>query len=342
MDLSEREAIAGLFLGRPLPFGRCLFRLSQETDGDLMSYQVRFTVATAVVKMAVVVWLATSGHVTADEPIFSGPQVGEKLSPFTVRGVFDDDAGKPLDFVTQASGKPIVLIFVHDVNRQSVSMVRILSQYTVSRQGDGLTTGVVWLNADVTEAENTLKRIRHALAPNAPIGVSGDGLEGPGSYGLNRKVMLTILVGNEGVVTGNFALVQPSLQADLPKILESVVSVVGGSVPKLEDLEGMREMNRTARESSTAPDLRPLLAPVIRRDATPEEVDKAATAVEEQADKDEAIRKEVGRIANTIIDGGKLTDYGTPKAQEYLQKWATAYGKPEAEKTDKEARDKKK
>ena len=276
---------------------------------------------------------------SGEEQIFSGPQPGEDLPSFKVRGVFDDDSGKDLDFVATADGKPIVLIFVHDVNRQSIGMTRVLSQYTVSRAKDGLNTGVVWLSDDATEAENTLKRVRHALAPKAPIGVSPDGREGPGSYGLNRNVMLTILVGKEGKVTGNFALVQPSLQADLPKILESIAAVAGGKAPKLEELEGMREMMRNQPARGEAPNLRPLLAPVIRLTASAEEVDKAAKALEEHVAKDEAARKEVGRIANTIIDAGKLENYGTARAQEYLQKWAKAYGKPKDPKEDAEKKE---
>lgn len=266
--------------------------------------------------------LSTAG----DDAVFSGPQVGERLPPLKVRGVFDQEAGQEIDFVANAGDKPLVLIFVHDLNRQSIGMTRILSQYTVGRAKDGLATGIVWLDDDATSAESTLKRIRHALTPRAPLGISLDGREGPGSYGLNRKVMLTILVGKGGKVTANYALVQPSLQADLPKILKSVVDVAGGTVPKLEELEGLREMMREKPAADQAPNLRPLLTPVIRRDATPAEVDKAAQAVEELADRNEAARREVGRIANTIIDAGKLTDYGTAHAQEYLQKWAKQYG----------------
>lgn len=265
----------------------------------------------------------------ADDPVFSGPQVGEKLPPFKVRGVFDQTAGKDLDFVSQAAGKPILLIFVHDVNRQSISMTRILSQYATSRAQDGLVTGVVWLDDDATAAESTLKRIRHALAPQAPTGISIDGREGPGSYGLNRNVTLTILVGKEGKVTGNFALIQPSLQVDLPKILESVVAVVGGKVPRLADLEGMPAMTRNPPTANQDLNLRPLLTPVIRRNATEDDVDKAARAVEAYVEKNEAARKEVGRIANTIANSGKLEDYGTARAQTYLKKWAKTYGPKE-------------
>lgn len=74
------------------------------------------------------------------------------------------------------------------------------------------------------------------------------------------------------------------------------------------------------------PNLRGLLSPVIRLNATPEDVEKAAKAVEEYCAKNEATRAEVGRIANTIINAGKLKDYGTEKAQEYLREWAKEYG----------------
>ena len=38
---------------------------------------------------------------------------------------------------------------------------------------------------------------------------------------------LTVLVGKEGVVSANFALVQPSVQADGPKILKAIVDALG-------------------------------------------------------------------------------------------------------------------
>lgn len=264
----------------------------------------------------------------AKEEIFSGPQVGEELPSFTVRGVFGDDAGRDLDFVKAADGKPIVLVFVHEMNRPSIGFTRALTTYTTKRAKDGLTTGVVWLAEDATEAENTLQRIKHAMTPNVPIGISPDGKEGPGSYGLNRNVTLTILVGDDGKVTENFALVQPSVQADLPKVFEAVVNIAGGEGPKMEDVlpPGMRMERRGADRSD--PRLRELLAPVIRRGLTDEAVDRAAAVVERHAAENEIFRKEVGRITNAIIDNDKLENYGTARAQEHLRKWAKEYGKP--------------
>ena len=38
--------------------------------------------------------LFASAPVHGDDPVFSGPQVGEKLTPFTMTGVFDESADR--------------------------------------------------------------------------------------------------------------------------------------------------------------------------------------------------------------------------------------------------------
>ena len=70
---------------------------------------------------------------------------------------------------------------------------------------------------------------------------------------------------------------------------------------------------------------------MIQLNAKPEEVDAAAAAVEKYVATNEAAKKEVGRITNTIINAGKLKEYGTPKAQEYFSKWAKEFGAPAQE-----------
>lgn len=276
--------------------------------------------------------LALLATARADDPVFSGPQVGEPLAPFTVRGVFDDLAGKELDLVARADGGPIVLVFVHDANRPSIAVARVLMTYAERRAKDGLVGGIVWLADDATAAEQFLKRARHALPKQAPVTLSVDGREGPGAYGLNRNVTLTVLVGKEGTVTANFALVQPSVAADVPKILAEVVKVAGGTVPSLAEVDpGLAKMarpNPAGEPNAPEPDpnLRPLLRELIRRDAEPEAVDRAAKAIEAYIAEHEPAGKEVGRIARTIIDAGKLANYGTPKAQEYLRAWADRLG----------------
>jgi len=173
---------------------------------------------------------------TAEEEIFSGPQTGEEAAAFNVQGVFDDEAGKQLDFVAQAEGGPLLLIFVHQVTRPSAGVTRALSQYAATRKEDGLSCGIVWLTTDATEAEDYLKRARRSLGLKSPVGIYLDGPEGPGSYGLNRNAALTVLVVHEGRVAYNYAEVQPSL-TEAPDILSEVCKLIGGEPPTLEDLQ---------------------------------------------------------------------------------------------------------
>jgi hypothetical protein len=172
----------------------------------------------------------------ADEPIYSGPQPGEALPALPVVGVFDERAGKEWDVVEECAGRPTLLIFVHQLTRPSASLTRVLARYAASRKDDGLACGVIWLTADRSETEQYLKRARESLAIEASVGISSDGAEGPGAYGLNRNVGLTVLVANEGKVTANYALIQPSV-TDAPAILKEVVALVGGEVPALEELQ---------------------------------------------------------------------------------------------------------
>jgi hypothetical protein len=255
------------------------------------------------------------------EEIFSGPQVGEKLVDFEVQGVLGDLAGKKFNPVKDAGEKPLLLIFVHEVTRPSIGLTRTLGDYATKLGSDKLSAAVVFLTDDATETENFLKRAMHAM-PKVPLGISPDGQEGPGAYGLNRKVSLTILVGKEGKTLANFALVQPSLAVDAPKIAKALHAALGeDKTPTLAELGAGREM----AAPNAAPDLRPILAPVIRKTATPEEVDAAAKAAEAAAAKDPAVRKAIGDVTRRIITAGVLENYGTAEAQVWLKKWSEEF-----------------
>jgi hypothetical protein len=294
-------------------------------------------------------------HATAQDttpspnnPVFSGPQSGEPLPPFSFLASFahpDHNTVNtnnqsnpknltPLSFnpVEQAKDSPLLLIFVHDVNRQSIAMTRVLANYAHSRQKDGLHSSVIFLGDDTSGTQANIKRIQHALSPNVTTGVSTDGREGPGTLGLNRNVQLTILVSKEKKITANFALVQPSLQADLLKVVRAIIEQVGGPEPKLSDLITDPSMAQTPNNPTTptvdAEALRALLRPLIQKDASDEQVDEAAINVEQAIADSTPLKNEIGRIARTIVSSGKLENYGTPRAQEILKIWSEKYGNP--------------
>jgi hypothetical protein len=164
--------------------------------------------------------------------------VGEKLTPLPTKVVLGDGAGKEIDLVKSAAGKPVLIVFVHEMNRPTVGLARLLGLYAATKHEAGLKSGVVFLTPDATATEEWMNRAKNALPGGVPVGISTDGQEGPGAYGLNRKVQMTILVGKDEKVTANFALVQPSVQADAPKIAQAIVDVLGGGQgPTIEELQ---------------------------------------------------------------------------------------------------------
>ncbi len=267
----------------------------------------------------------------AENPVFSGPQKGEKLLPFKVMGVYDEVAGKELAFVTAADGKPLLLIFLHKLTRPSFGLARILSGYCLERKKDGISVAIVWLHEadDRSTAEAYLTRARGSLRIDVPMGLSADGSEGPGAYGLNRNVTLTVLVASEGRVAANFALVQPS-DRDAPKILAEVVKLIGGEPPTSEDLQkygGYRDAGMQ---------MNPRLARILRQlepnDLTSEQLARIVAEVDGFVGDRPGLQQQLGSIAKSWTELADFEKKSTPEGRAQLTAWAKRFGAMEAEK----------
>lgn len=262
--------------------------------------------------------------------VFSGPQAGEKLAPLKVKGVYGEQAGKSWDVLEKNGDGPKLLIFLHERSRPAFGLTRALMTYVSKRKDDKLTGAVIWLTADPTETENWLKLVQKYFpkTDRLPVVYSPDGIEGPGAYGLNRNVAMTILVADKGKVTENFALVQPSLQADLPKILKAAVAVAGGEMPKLADLQpqAMRARQPERGAMPTDEKLTGLLRQFIQKDATEEQVKKLAEEIETYIKDKPQVQTQLGTIISRIEKANKLSNYGTETAQEHLRQWGKKYG----------------
>ena len=276
---------------------------------------------------------------TADT-LYSGPQPGERLLPFEAQIGLGEKRGKRIDFISEIDAEPLMLIFVHNVTRPGLAVVRQVVDYGEKNTNGQLRIGLIFLSDNPTKTLQFLQRARHAIPQSVMVGVSSDGIEGPGSYGLNRKMTLTLLLGREGRVTQNFALVQPSVAGDAPQIATAIEALFGRdkevTVDQLGDPLRMRRSMRgkdgaEQRGAISDDDFRALMAPVIRRNATPAQVDEAARAVEARRSCDPAFHKRLSETAQRIIRSGRLTNYGTPTAQKYLTDWANLPSETEDE-----------
>ena len=73
------------------------------------------------------------------------------------------------------------------------------------------------------------------------------------------------------------------------------------------------------------------LVRALIKQASEEDVTKATAEVEKYVEENENASKQLGRIANTVVNSGKLSNYGTDAAQKTLRHWAKKYGDPSQE-----------
>lgn len=163
------------------------------------------------------------------EPVFSGPQPGERTTGFKVMEITGDEAGQERDPIADNAGAPTALVFVHGIERSLVPLLRAVETYGASNQAR-LKTEIIFLAADRLAGEQRVKAATGSLKLRARVGLSPEGAEGPGNYGLNKDCLMTILGARSNVVVTNFALVQPGI-ADAPPVIAALAKLCGDPNP---------------------------------------------------------------------------------------------------------------
>ena len=187
---------------------------------------MRFALFRTFIPLAVFCLILTS---QAGDVVFSGPQPNEKTSSFRVLSLPQDGAVAERDPIAENKGGPITLVFLHALERSLVPLLKVVDEYGADRK-DHLRTEVIFLAEDKVSGEQRMKAASGSLKLKSNIGLSLDGSEGPGNYGLNKECMMTIVIAKGNKVTANFALVQPGI-ADAPKVLEALAKVSGDTNP---------------------------------------------------------------------------------------------------------------
>lgn len=269
----------------------------------------------------------------------SGPQKGEKLAPF---GVFDVAARKDVEI---APGGPLLLVFIHELSRPAAALMRALDETGQVKRVRGLRAHFVSLARDRDGAERQLPAVVKSLNLKSPLGISVDGPEGPGAYGLNREVALTILVAQGERVAANFAIVQPN-ETDAPRIREAVDAVlrVPAAAPEgtpdelkaeilrlreellklREELETLKLKNErpapATRGSSEDQGLVNQCRRLIQMKATQEDLDAAVKDIEAYIEGKPELRRQYAAILERVTGLGYGNDLGKAVIKAQLEK----------------------
>jgi hypothetical protein len=184
------------------------------------------------------------GSAAAEDRVFSGPQVGERATPFKVAEVGNNAGGREWDVMERFQGKPLVIVFVHGIERSIVPLLTVVDEYAHAKR-DALGAVFVALSGDRVESEKRLPLVAKSLRLHSPLVLSTDGAEGPGNYGLNRQCLMTVVViAKDKKVTANFALVQPGI-ADGPAVIRAMAQACGDErPPTVEELGARRAGSR--------------------------------------------------------------------------------------------------
>jgi hypothetical protein len=268
--------------------------------------------------------LAALAAAGAQEIPFSGPQRGEPLPPFPVLAVNGAEAGQEVDFLSRFGDAPVLLLFLHQLDRNVESLLLPVERFAQERAAAGLRTLYVALVPDKVEGERRMRLAIAEMRVFSQVAVSIEGVEGPGAYGLNRQVAVTVLFARNRKVLMNTVLIQPGMTDSIP-VLTEVARHVGGRVFNRDELATARriEFMMRSRSAPGVPAMRSMmdgepseLASLLwglKREAAPTgpAVDRAVNALRQWAGDDAQRRAALALRLDIIYPLG----YGTPHAQ---------------------------
>ncbi len=181
------------------------------------------------------------------EPVFSGPQPGEKIKPFKVLQVKADEP-KEVEIVKETDERTTLICFVHRLSNDDRILFGLgLVDFYASRHKE-LTSHFVLLSDDRAKMITMLRGwARGPLFTKTLVSVSVDGVEGPGYYGLNRNVAMTVLVAKGNKVVNNLVFNAPN-NRDLQAIMAAVAKALGKPEPTLAKVQQELRAERQRRQ----------------------------------------------------------------------------------------------
>lgn len=162
------------------------------------------------------------------ERLYSGPQTGERLPALTVVGVGGKNDGKEFDPIQTAGDDPVLLALIDgsELGRKTTYFLGKLSEAVRANSSSNMQFSLVYFGDDPAVLEKQIEAVDNYLPDSLVSSYSKNGRDGPGNYGLNRKVPVTIILGKSGKVLHNFAFGQHVFEID-PHVAGAVAQAIG-------------------------------------------------------------------------------------------------------------------
>ncbi len=169
------------------------------------------------------------GYRMEGEPVFSGPQPGEKVVGFQATSLAGENKGQAVDPIAAADRSAQVLFFQDDTGVAIRGLLGVVDAIeAIDQKADAdLQVVCVFLSDDPDAIAQRFARAFPIMQRRGVdvIAVSKDGRDGPGAYGLNRNIAQTIILAKDGKVTRNFVFRQGLLYLD-PHVMGGIAELV--------------------------------------------------------------------------------------------------------------------
>lgn len=175
---------------------------------------------------AALVCLVLAGSAAAEE-LKSGLQCGEGVPPFHVKDVTGKSAGKSLCYRCQFGDRPVVNVFVRDVNCDSFKKLakKLDEQLKADKEMRGF---VVVLTENAEETEKQLKEIAEKEGIKKLPLTMMEGKAGPEGYKIAPEAHVTVMMWKDSKVVANHAFKSDAFKNEsVEKIVEDLSKLKG-------------------------------------------------------------------------------------------------------------------
>ncbi|MDG2223326.1 MAG: hypothetical protein P8L85_18230 [Rubripirellula sp.] len=162
-----------------------------------------------------------------EQPIYSGPQPGEKALAFGAINLRGDQAGQEIDPISLAGDKLQLIIFVNEA-RTFGRFLGFLQRQLLAIEANSKyrwTMSVIVCTDDANEAEKSFAVLDQRYPKELLFCLSKDGSAGPPAYGLDKNITATVIVAKDGKVLHNLPYVSNAFYSQ-PHILGAIADAM--------------------------------------------------------------------------------------------------------------------
>lgn len=142
----------------------------------------------------------------------SGPAAGTDVPALPVYGVTGDVQSATVDYAAQRGARPTLYCFIpkEKWSRPTARLLIRLDEQLGGAAAEGAVVAV-WVTDDPAASRDYLPRAQQSLQlSRTALTVYEANASGPGEWGINTDVDLTVVAAREGRVLKSFALVSPN------------------------------------------------------------------------------------------------------------------------------------